>query len=215
MPVYLTLPIVTAVAGVLAGAGFPSFTAAALSAAAAVWFARLRYAGSSYVHVTLDPDAPDNGVLAEALRAVVRQLQLTSKRITLRIAARRPSPHPRISLQLNRDRDLEIHCDRKRTRTLGCPGLWIADHPLPLCVPHRRSLTLHFTPSGRERFRVTCGNTASITRRGWAAIGLTVVIACAYDIPSLLAATLGFAAQAYLLEHDTDRPHGQRKIKPH
>ncbi len=215
MPVYLTLPIVTAAAGVLAGAGFPAFAAAALSAAAAAWFARLRYSGGFYLHVTLDPAAPDSGMLAEALREALKRLRLTQNPVTLRIAALRASPHPRISLTLTRDGDLEILCDRKRPCALGYPGFWIADHPLPLCIPHLRSLTLRLTPAGKERLRATCGSAATVTRNGWAALLLAAVAACAFDIPGLLAAALGFAGQAYLLEHHPERPRGQRKIKPH
>lgn len=215
MPVYLTLPIVTAAAGVLAGSRFPAFAAAALSAAAAAWFARLRHSDGFYLHVTLDPDAPDSNMLADAIREALHRLRLTQSPVTLRIAALRASPNPRLSLNLTRDGDLEILCDRKRPLALGHPGLWIADHPLPLCLPHMRSLTLRLTPAGKERLRVTCGNAASVTRNGWVAILLTAVAACAFDIPGLLAAALGFAGQACLLENDADRPRGQRKIKPH
>jgi|LSQX01.2.fsa_nt_gb hypothetical protein len=215
MPTYLTLPMITAAAGILAGAGFPAFAAAALGAAAAVWFARLKHSGGFYLHVTLDPDAPDNGMLAEALRAAVRQLQHTQSSVTLRIAALRASPHPRINLNLTRDGDLEVLCDRKRPCALGHPGLWIADHPLPLCIPHMRSITLHLTPAVRERLRVTCDSAASVTRNGWIAILLIVTAACAFDLSGLLATALGFAGQAYLLEHHPERPRRQRKVKPH
>jgi hypothetical protein len=215
MPAYLILPMITAAAGILAGAGFPAFASAALGAAAAVWLARLRHSGDFYLCVTLDPDAPDSGMLAEALRTAVRRLQHKQSPVTLRIAALRASPHPRISLSLTRDGDLEVLCDRKRPCALGHPGLWIADHPLPLCIPHMRSITLHLTPAARERLRVTCGDAAFVTHNGWIAILLIVAAACAFDIPSLLAAALGFAGQAYLLEHHPERPRRQRKIKPH
>jgi hypothetical protein len=154
-------------------------------------------------------------MLAEALRTAVRRLQHKQSPVTLRIAALRASPHPRISLSLTRDGDLEVLCDRKRPCALGHPGLWIADHPLPLCIPHMRSITLHLTPAARERLRVTCGDAAFVTHNGWIAILLIVAAACAFDIPSLLAAALGFAGQAYLLEHHPERPRRQRKIKPH
>ena len=98
MPTYLTLPMITAAAGILAGAGFPAFAAAALGAAAAVWFARLKHSGGFYLHVTLDPDAPDNGMLAEALRAATHtKLGHAPHRRATRLPApaHQPQPDPR------------------------------------------------------------------------------------------------------------------------
>lgn len=214
MPVYVTLPIVTASAGLLAGAGAPAFAAAALSAAAAAWFTRLGHSDGFYLHVTLDPDAPDNGMLAGAIREALSRLRLTQRPVTLRIAAFRASPHPRISLSLARNGDLEILCDRKRPCALGHPGLWIADHPLSLHLSHTRGLTLRFMPSGQERVRVACQTAAPVTHNGWIALFSVAVAACAFDSPCLLAAALGFAGQAYLLEHHPDCPRDHDEIKP-
>ncbi|HPO36645.1 MAG TPA: hypothetical protein PLU38_05655 [Kiritimatiellia bacterium] len=213
MLIYLTLPLIVAAAALIAGATPATWLAAALGAAAAAWRARLAGSAGTRMIVTLDPLAPDSRLVLAALREALRQLARTRHVVSLRTAAFRATAHPRLHLSLSRDGDLEIHCDGARVQRLRQPGIWIADHPLPLKLPRAHCLTLRFTPADGGRVRVALAAAAPLSRRGWFAVVFVIAAACVCDAASVLAGALGFAAQTYLLEHHPDRPRDQQQVK--
>ena len=199
-----TIPFVIVVAGFIAGAGLDTFMSAAAGAALAVWRIRIIPSPTHRVFVNLEPDAPDGTILLQAIRETLARIQNTKRAALLRVSAFTASGHPRLSLGLTRNGDLELACDRQRPRQLGQPGVWIADHPLPLIFPHTRCLTLRFAPTDSERVRISFALVPTLSQRVWLAIGVVAAITCVLE-PRLFAATLGFACQAYLLEHNPDR----------
>lgn len=213
MPISLTLPLVVAAVALIAGATSAAWLAAALGAAAAAWRARLASSAGTRLIVTLDPLAPDSRLVLAALREALRQLTRTRQAVSLRMAAFRATAHPRLHLCLSRDGDLEIRCDGARVQRLRQPGIWIADHPLPLNLPRTRCLTLRFNPAEGGRVRVALAAAAPLSRRGWFAVAFVIAAACVCDAASGLAGALGFAAQTYLLEHHPDRPSDQQEVK--
>jgi len=197
--------LATASAGLLAGASAPTFLCAACSAAAATWLCRPAVPpGGHDLYATLDPQAPDGSHLLEALRETLALVRSTRKPARLRLSAFTPRGRPVFSLDVNRTGDLELSCDNRRT-ALKMPGVWLPDHPLPLTLPHTRSITLLLDPCGAERVRASLAHAAVRRPCPWPALALAVVAACALDAASLLAATLGFAFQSYLLHHHAHR----------
>jgi hypothetical protein len=194
-----------AATGLLAGAGFPAFLGAALGASLAAWWHRRPFFSTDRLAVTLDPNKPpDSAILLEAFRQTLARLRQSKRAARLRISAFRTSRHPQIRLDVTRDGDLEVACDGKRARTIRHPGVWVADHPLPLVLPHTRCLTLHFTPTTGERVRVAVTSPPPHSRRTWGAAALLAAAACACDATALFAAALGFAFQTYLLAHHAE-----------
>jgi hypothetical protein len=213
MLIFLTLPLVVAAAALIAGPTPAAWLAAALGAAAAAWRARLAGSAGTRLIVTLDPLAPDSRLVLAALREALRQLAHSRHAVSLRMAAFRATAHPRLHVCLSRDGDLEIHCDGSRVQRLRQPGIWIADHPLPLNLPRARCLTLRFNPAGGGRVRVALAAAAPLSRHGWLAVAFLIAAACVCDASGVLASALGFAAQTYLLEHHPNRPRDQQEVK--
>jgi hypothetical protein len=206
---YLT-PVVVAAAGGAAGGDLRAFLGAALGAALAAWWPRLAFAADDRFAVSLEPDAPDDAVLLESVRTSIERLQRTGRAVSLRISAFRPSGRPRVWLRLTREGDLAVARDGRRERRLKRPGLWIADHPVPLELPCARCLTLRLAPSeGGRRVRASRAAAAVVPRWGWFAAALLAGGACAGGSAGLLGAALGFAVQARLFEHHARRAEHQ------
>jgi hypothetical protein len=204
------IQLVIAVAGVLAGAEPGTFLGAAFGAALAAWRAHLApAAGADRLFATLDPEAPDEAVLLEAVRAALDRIRRTGRAVLLRISTFTVSGRPRLRLGLTRDGDLEFACDGRRSRPLGQPGVWIADHPLPLALPRTRCLTLRLAPAGGGRVRASPAAVPPLSHRAWTLAALLAAAACALDAAALLAATLGFAFQTRLSEHHARRAERQ------
>ena len=208
----LTILSVTAAAGLIAGGGSVIFLAAALAAVSAAWLRRIRAASAATLYANLDPQTPDGSILLGAFREALDLVRRTQNPVRLRLTARANASRPVFSLDLNSDGDPELACGPRRT-ALKQPGVWLPDHPLPLVLPRRSSLTLLFEPSGATRVRVSpdCGHAC---RSGhWFGLTLLAIAACALDIGWLLAAALGFAFQAYLLEQQTHRAPNDAHVK--
>lgn len=196
---------VTLAAGLIAGASLDTFLAAAVCAAIATWVTGLSYRPVRRLFITLDPLKPDPTVLLHALRTSLEEIHRTRHPVLLRISAFTPTDRPLFHLGLNRSGDLEACCERKRPLSLKHPGIWIPDHPVPLTLPHNRCVTLFLKPSEGGRVRASLASATPLPLGAWVATVLLVLMACALDLASLLSATLGFAFQAYLLTHHSNR----------
>jgi hypothetical protein len=198
-----TLLPATAAAGLIAGPGAATFLAAALAAAAAAWLAR-RPPSVDVGFATLDPASPDPGLLADALRLAADRARSSGRAVSLRLAALPPlAPHP-VRITLTRDGDACLETAREAL-PLKRPGAWIPDHPLPLTLSRARGLTLLLEPAGPARVRVSLAPAFAAPPQLWPLLALVAAGACALDIGWLLAAALGFAFHAYLLEHEASR----------
>ena len=186
----------TAVAGLIAGPDVHTFVAAALAAAGAAWFAHLARAPAQKLYANLDPKNPDGALLLGAFRTALALISQTRQPVRLRIAAFTCNARPVFRLNLNRDADLELARDTRRT-PLKQPGIWLPDHPLPLTLPHDRSVTLLLKPCGAGRVRASLARTAVRTPH-WSLPLLLAISACVLDVDWLLAASLGFAFQTFL-----------------
>ena len=206
--------LATVLCGVLAGAEAPTFIAAASAAVLATWIYRIPHSAARHLFANLDPLAPDGAILLLAVREALALIRQDHRPVLLRIAAIATPPQSAFRLNINRDGDLEVSRDGCRPWTLKQPGVWIADHPLPLILPHDRCLTLRLAAAGKERVRSSLAPSSPFPNGFWIAVVFLAVAACTWDIGWLLAATLGFACQAYLLEHHADRPHQKPKIQP-
>jgi len=203
--------LATACAGLIAGAEVIHFLAAALAASAAVWLKDSR-SHASRCYANLDPQRPDGAVLLAALRETLSLVRRTQKPARLRLACFTPNAHPVFSLGLSRDNDLELSCDLRKS-ALKQPGVWLADHPLPLVLPRARSLTLVLAPCGPSRVRVSLDAGAPASSRHWLILALLASAACAFDFGWLLAAALGFALQTGLLEQQARRAPQDARIQ--
>lgn len=201
--------LASAAAGLIAGAGPSAFFAAAVSAALATWLARVPQSATQYLFATLDPLDPDGAIILRATREALDLIGRTRHPVLLRIAAFTRGTAPRFQLDLNREGDLEVIQDRRSPALLKRPMAWVPDHPLPLTLPHTRCLTLRFTPTDRERVRVKLAHEHAFSRGLWVAVAMLAAAACVSDVGWLLATALGFAFQAYLLEHHPHRSHNQ------
>ena len=205
----VALVLATAAAGMIAGARGPVFLAAALAAAVATWRRPWRRP-HEHVFLTLDPHSPETAAtrLCAALRETCDRILNAQRPALVRIAALSESPSlAPIQLDLNRDGDLEFKASGQRPAPLQRPGLWIAEHPLPLPLPRDRCVTLALRPSCGKRLRVVLApfDNAPLSRRVWASLLLLLVFGCATDTHWLTAAALGFAFQTGLLAY-----HGKR-----
>jgi hypothetical protein len=206
--------VATLLAGLIAGTSAPAFVAAALGASAATWFLTLRNAPRLTCFAILDPQQPDGEILLHAFREASDEALRRRRAVGLRIAALSGASSARFRLGLDRSGDLEVCRDGARPLALKRPGSWIADHPLPLELPRTRCLCLTLTPAGARRVRVARTVASACPRGAWLAAASVAAAACLLDTGWLLAAALGFALQAYLLNHG---PHGadeQPRIEP-
>ncbi len=204
--------LATAAAGLIAGADTHTFMAAAVAAALAAWLPCIARISAQDLYVNLDPVNPDGSLLLDAFREALALARRTRKPVRLRIAAFTRSARPAFRLSLNRDADLQLACNARRT-ALKQPGVWLPNHPLPLTLPHNSSITLLLEPRGAERVRASLACAASRTPGHWSLPLLFAAAACLLDIDWLLAAALGFAFQAYLSEHQPKRANHNPEIQ--
>lgn len=214
MPSAFAMLLATVLCGVIAGAEASTFIAAAIAAVLATWISRIPHYSARQLFANLDPLAPDGAILLLAVRKALALIPQNHRPVLIRIAAFATPPQPVFRLNINREGDLEICRDGCRPWTLKHPGVWIADHPLPLFLPHDRCLTLRLAAAGKERVRSSLAPTSPFPNGFRIAVVFLAVAACTCDIGWLLAAALGFACQAYLLEHHAYRPDEKPKIQP-
>ncbi len=208
-----TILPVTAAAGLTAGGGPLVFLAAALAAAGAAWLKHLRPPGG-LCFANLDPQKPESAIFLSAFRETLACARRTMRPVRLRLACCSPVARPVFRLNLSRDNDLEFSC-ASRTSALKQPGVWLADHPLPLVLPHTRSLTLVFETCGASRIRVSQDSGTPCRMRHWLVLALLATVACALDLGWLLAAALGFALQTCLLEQQPQRTPQDTRVQRH
>jgi hypothetical protein len=208
-----TILPVTAAAGLTAGGGLLVLLAAALSAAGAVWLKHLRPPGG-LCFANMDPQKPESALFLTAFRETLASARRTMRPVRLRLACFFPTAHPVFRLDLSRDNDLEFSYDLRKSALMQ-PGVWLADHPLPLVLPHTRSLTLVFEPCGASRIRVSLDAGTPCPMRHWLLLALLATVACALDLGWLLAAALGFALQTCLLEQHPQRAPQDARVQRH
>jgi len=209
---FAILPV-TAAAGLTAGGGPLVFLAAALAAAGAAWLKHLR-PPDGLCFANLDPQKPESALFLSAFRETLACARRTLRPVRLRLACFSPAPRPVLRIDLSRDNDLELACDLRKS-ALKQPGVWLADHPLPLVLPRTRSLTLVFEPCGASRIRVSQDAGTPCPVRHWLVLALLATAACALDLGWLLAAALGFALQTCLLEQQPQRPPQDTRVQRH
>jgi len=212
MPSAYDMMFATALAGFAAGPELRTFLAAAVAAAFAAWLISFPAGSEIRIFANLDPLNQDCAILQQAVREAVARIQATKRPVSLRIGAHSNARHSAIQFDLTREGDLEISRSGNRPWKLRQPGVWIADHSLPLALPQTRCLPLHLSAAGKERVRASLARPRPIPVWVWIGSASLAVIACAADLNGVLAATLGFACQAYLLEHHAHRPHQKPKI---
>ena len=198
-----------AASGLIAGPGLNTFFFASVSAVLATWFARIPRDSTEPVFASLDPLDPDGTLLLHAVREALNLIHRTGHPVLLRISAITRKAHPLFRMDLNHEGDLAVCSGSSRSAALKQPGVWIADHPTPLTLPNTCCVTLCLTPSGQGRVRVSLASACTFPRGLWCAVALLVLAACTFDAGWLLAATLGFAFQAYLLEQHPHRSANQ------
>ena len=199
-------------AGLIAGSAPGAFLAAALAAASAAWLKCRLLTSVPTLYANLDPQTPDSAILLAALKEAIAVVCRTQKPVRVRLTAFLPLHHPEFRLDLNSLNDPELVCGHRKT-ALDLPGVWLADHPLPLVLPRSHSLTLRLTPSGQTRVRVEPDGSTPLWRASWLALSLLTVAACVLDADRLLAATLGFAFQSGLLENQAQRTPKDQRIQ--
>ena len=208
----LTILSVTAAAGLIAGGGAVTFLAAALAAVSATWLRRIRAAFATTLYANLDPRTPDGSILLDAFREALDRVRRTRSPVRLRLTSSAVPSCPVFSLELNREGDMDLIRSPRRV-SLKRPGVWLPDHPLPLVLPRKGSLTLLFEPDGQTRIRVSQARASHCRSGHWLLLSLLASAACALDLGWLLAAVLGFAFQLYLLEQQTDRAPYDARVK--
>jgi len=176
-----------------------------LTAAAAVvltgWIARNYRPRTRRRYLILDPQAPDAGRLAAALSTAVEEAARSRQALILRIATLTAGPRYRPRLCLTPTGDIEIS-GTPRKHAIGHPGVWLADHPLPLDIPLAKSLTLAFLPCAGTRVRVTLNTPPQTHRYIWLGATAAIALACYCSLNTLLAATLCCAGETYLAHRD-------------
>ena len=212
MPYGFVMLLATGAAGLIAGAGVHTFAAAAAAAAGAAWLFHIRRQTAQTLYANLDPQNPDGALVLAAFREALAFISRTRRPVLLRITAFTRKAHPVFQLTLTRDGDLDLARDARHT-ALKQPGVWLPEHPLPLALPHDRSITLLLEPCGPERVRASLAGNPSRPPCHWSLPLLLAASACALDIDWLLAIALGFAFQAYLLQHQPRRATGNAKIQ--
>ncbi len=201
----------TAAAGLIAGAGTDTFLAAALAAVAAAWHAgRLRQAELCFA--TLDPLRPDPAVLPAALREALDRARHTRRAVRFRLAPVPPGACAPCSLTLTQEGDAAV-CGLSRRAELRRPGIWLPDHPLPLSLTRNLSLTLVFEPCEGDRVRVSLPSAHVYSLAHGLTLALLAAAACALDAGWLLAAVLGFAFQAGLLQQQAGREPDDPEVR--
>lgn len=208
---YSILPV-TVAAGMIAGAGTPTFLAAALAAAAAFWTARSA-PSADLCFATLDPHSPDASIIPDALRQSLDHARRSGRRVRLRLAALPAESGLACRLSLNREGDIVLG-GLLRNVSLQRPHIWLPDHPLPLDLTRKRSLTLVFEPCGPSRIRVSLPRVSAFRPVHWTLLALLASVACALDAGWLLAASLGFTFQSYLLAQQSDRTPDDPQVLP-
>lgn len=194
---------VTAAAGLTAGGEPIAFLAAALAAAAATWYRHGQLA-TQKLYANLDPLEPNGLILLDAFRKACELVRRTQRGVQLRITAFAHLQTGAFRIELSRDGDVELACGHRK-QTLKQPGIWIPDHPLPLYLPRASSLTFACEPCGPTRIRVSLETGRVFRTRHAVSWLLLATAACALDTGWLLAATLGFAFQSYLLDQQAQR----------
>jgi len=196
-PILLTLFIVFG-AGSIAGAHPAAFLIAACVVCAVRWGAYVRCPRARRRYFILDPDTPDVKSLAATLGAMLEEVSRTQKTVILRVATFTANPRFRPRLSLTPTGEIELSgCPRRQV--IPRPGVWLADHPLPFDVPLTRSLTLVFSPCAGARVRVTDNTLPPVPLSVGVGVVLLITVFCLFDCNSLLAATLAFAGETYLI----------------
>ena len=189
-----------------------TYVAAALAAATVPWLQRVRASSVPTLYANLDPVKPDASILLDAFREALDTVSRTQRPLRVRLTAFAEGSKPVFSLDLNREGEPELACGIRKT-ALKRAGVWLPDHPLPLILPRTRSLTLRFDPCGPTRTRVSPNCGAACRSGHWLGLSLLATAACAADVGWLLAAVLGFAFQAYLLDQQAQRAPSDSRVK--
>lgn len=179
--------------GVLASGRLTAFAASAAGVLLAAWSAPLLFrAKAREVSVLLDPDCPSTHMLADGIRLAMQTAR--DEPTALRIQTPPAGHYLRYSIDLGRKGDIQLICAGKRPATLGFPGQWIADHPLPLALPNGCPVTLLFAPAGEGRVRVSSARLQTPSPWFWLGFAMAALLFFVLDWSIPLAATLAFAA---------------------
>ena len=185
-------------AGALAGASVVAFLVAALAVAAVRWGAAFGVTRGRCRYFILDPKASDAEGLVSAFRAVVDEATRSRRAMVLRVAVPADAVRYRLCVGLAVGGDVEVS-GYPRAKALQRPGVWVADHPVPLGIPVTRSLSLAFSPCAGGRVRVAEAAPTVPHPCVWGGALLLVVFAVYFGLVFMLAAVVASVGEAYLL----------------
>jgi hypothetical protein len=181
-----------AIAGWISGNHLYQYLLAALAFLCMRWSVFFRTHRTATYAFTFDPDAPRAQPFLQALHdllqiALKKQRPFRIRLHHFRSASSRYTP----TLELFQNDLVMTHCVERKAR-LNHPGIWIAEHPIPLPLPAQQALTLHVSPTRDHRVRVAT-ETHGLAYASSHVLPLiaAMAIACLLDCNSLLAITLG------------------------
>ena len=189
--------LVLIVSGLLAAGDFAAFAASASGVLFAAWFIPFCFRQKAReVSVLLDPDQPSTSMLADGISLALQSAH--DGPIALCIQPPPARHYLRYTIDLGRKGDLKLICAGKRPATLGFPGQWIADHPLPLELPNGRPTRLLFFPAGENRVRVVFARLQEPSPWFWLGFATAALLFFVSDRTIPLAATLAFIGGAWI-----------------
>jgi len=189
----------TGIAGWIAGNSICYYLLAALTVLSIRWFLFFRLHRTATYAFTFDPDKPRGLPFLQALQHLFQTALKTGLPFRIRLHHFRTNARYAPTFELIQNDVALTHCVERKAN-LNQPGIWIAEHPLPLTLPARQALTLRFSPTRDHRIRVAAEkHTFAYTPILILPLILAASIACFLDCNALLAVTLG-AAFASLLK---------------
>lgn len=182
----------TAVSGWISGNHLHHYLLAALAFLCIRWSAFFRTHRTATYAFTFDPDEPRAQPFLLALHDLLQVALKIQRPFRIRLhhfrsASSRYTP----TLEMFQNDLVMTHCVERKAR-LNHPGMWIAEHPLPLPLPAQQAVTVHIAPTRDHRVRVTT-ETHGLAYASSRVLPLIAAgaIACFLDCNILLAITLG------------------------
>jgi hypothetical protein len=196
---FYSIPILILCGYVADGQGLAYLTAAG-GIALSAWVMHNNLLGRDRRFLILDPDTLDPAPLKQALVTILDEVRRTQRPLYLRLAPLTRHARFQPQLQINRQDEIEIvGCSKKEI--LNQPKVWIADHPLPLCLATDRCSVLTFTPTRGDRVRVALNSVNALSKREYVLLGLVLAFTALLGYHALFSAVLAFILQSVFVKH--------------
>ncbi len=194
---FTTIPLLyalgtTALAGWISGNHLHHYLLAALTFLFIRWYAFFKTRRIATYAFTFDPDEPRATPFFQALHGLLQAALKNQRPFRIRLhhfrsASSRYTP----TLEMVQNDLAMTYCVERKAR-LDYPGIWIAEHPLPLPLPAQQAVTLRITPTRDQRVRVAPEtHHFSYTPATVLPLIVATASACFLDSDLLLAITLG------------------------